>query len=727
MGTPPPRRTLRWMRGCRKLAFVTTLAAWAPQGGGAPIALSAPSEEVANSISAIRPIPTISGVRSVPYPRLANVFLLGAVDDVDFASLARWDLLVLNSVWTESQLARLRALNPDIQLLMYVCPYSLPRTPYPFNQLESDLHRYASSNDLWWYSTRGLPGSDWPNTAMVNVTSSAPAGPEGAWRDWLAARLARHLEETPQWDGLFLDNFWREISWAQPWLQLDSDCNPSHQPAGCDGVADSPAHLDAAWNATMRRFARRLRSDLDRIGRARSKSYALLSNGASDYFEALNGTMIENFPRGVPEPGNSHGYGWSRWMLQSRVGYLTPLYTGRPYSAGIVNAGWPGTSAAPARSDEFERHKRFTFASALLGDGFYSLDRAPTTHAALWWEPEYAPGEESSGYLGMPRGSGKRVRATTGANLIANGGFEAPFESPWSFQAASGLAGVRLDAQQFSGGAPSVRIDITRADATFAVKLAFHPVRVEAGRSYTLRFSARATTSQEVRIHLYSEDCPNARCLGETRLWIGKSWKRYEYSFTSTGSADAGLDFFFGSPGTVWIDDVSLHPGDTSVFRRDFDRGIALVNATADTVTVDLGTTFQHLQVAGSPLYDGARVRFETLAPWDGRILLRASSSRKADPAAPITTAFMLTGNLPMRESVGILFGIETLTEARLNVHDVAGRRVRTLIAGPLAAGTHTFTWDRRDALGRRVASGVYFVTLAAGSRQRALKLVAVD
>ncbi len=50
--------------------------------------------------------------------------------------------------------------------------------------------------------------------------------------------------------------------------------------------------------------------------------------------------------------------------------------------------------------------------------------------------------------------------------------------------------------------------------------------------------------------------------------------------------------------------------------------------------------------------------------------------------------------------------------DTRLDVYDVQGRKVRTLIAGPLTQGRHLQRWDGRDARGQEVASGVYFLRL---------------
>ena len=47
-----------------------------------------------------------------------------------------------------------------------------------------------------------------------------------------------------------------------------------------------------------------------------------------------------------------------------------------------------------------------------------------------------------------------------------------------------------------------------------------------------------------------------------------------------------------------------------------------------------------------------------------------------------------------------------------LNVYDLLGRRVRTLVDRVLPAGEQRVLWDGRDASGQAVAPGVYFARL---------------
>jgi hypothetical protein len=48
----------------------------------------------------------------------------------------------------------------------------------------------------------------------------------------------------------------------------------------------------------------------------------------------------------------------------------------------------------------------------------------------------------------------------------------------------------------------------------------------------------------------------------------------------------------------------------------------------------------------------------------------------------------------------------------RLDVFDVAGRRVRTLAKGSLRGGTWDFIWERTNTAGSLVGSGVYYISL---------------
>jgi photosystem II stability/assembly factor-like uncharacterized protein len=68
----------------------------------------------------------------------------------------------------------------------------------------------------------------------------------------------------------------------------------------------------------------------------------------------------------------------------------------------------------------------------------------------------------------------------------------------------------------------------------------------------------------------------------------------------------------------------------------------------------------------------------------------------------------------PFSLSTEIHFSLARRAEVRLDIFNVRGQRVRTLVAHTLLAGRHATTWDGRDGAGREAAGGVYFYRLQA-------------
>ncbi|MGH7731103.1 MAG: C25 family cysteine peptidase [Candidatus Eiseniibacteriota bacterium] len=66
----------------------------------------------------------------------------------------------------------------------------------------------------------------------------------------------------------------------------------------------------------------------------------------------------------------------------------------------------------------------------------------------------------------------------------------------------------------------------------------------------------------------------------------------------------------------------------------------------------------------------------------------------------------------PSAARVLLAFALPTASPARLDVLDLAGRRVAALAEGPHAAGRQVVEWDGRDARGTPVAAGLYLVRL---------------
>lgn len=79
----------------------------------------------------------------------------------------------------------------------------------------------------------------------------------------------------------------------------------------------------------------------------------------------------------------------------------------------------------------------------------------------------------------------------------------------------------------------------------------------------------------------------------------------------------------------------------------------------------------------------------------------------------------------PFNPSTQVRFVADAATHLRLDVLDARGRRVRTLLDGPVTAGEHALPWDGRDGSGVRCTSGVYRVVAhAAGAERSATALL---
>lgn len=77
----------------------------------------------------------------------------------------------------------------------------------------------------------------------------------------------------------------------------------------------------------------------------------------------------------------------------------------------------------------------------------------------------------------------------------------------------------------------------------------------------------------------------------------------------------------------------------------------------------------------------------------------------------------------PFTSRTAIRFALVRSADVRLSVYNSLGQDVRSLVSDNLSAGTHEVSWDGRDAGGKRVAAGMYFYRLQAGSTSEIRKM----
>lgn len=80
----------------------------------------------------------------------------------------------------------------------------------------------------------------------------------------------------------------------------------------------------------------------------------------------------------------------------------------------------------------------------------------------------------------------------------------------------------------------------------------------------------------------------------------------------------------------------------------------------------------------------------------------------------------------PFNPFTRISFTIPQSEHVQLQIFNVTGRKVKTLVDGELSAGEHTYEWDSTDDSGSKVASGVYFYRLTAGDATATKKMTLI-
>jgi FlgD Ig-like domain len=78
----------------------------------------------------------------------------------------------------------------------------------------------------------------------------------------------------------------------------------------------------------------------------------------------------------------------------------------------------------------------------------------------------------------------------------------------------------------------------------------------------------------------------------------------------------------------------------------------------------------------------------------------------------------------PFGGAATVTFSLPARVPVTLEVFNLRGERIASLVDRALDAGEHTAAWDGRDETGRRVGSGVYFYRLCAGGRADVRKAI---
>ena len=153
------------------------------------------------------------------------------------------------------------------------------------------------------------------------------------------------------------------------------------------------------------------------------------------------------------------------------------------------------------------------------------------------------------------------------------------------------------------------------------------------------------------------------------------------------------------------------------------------------------------VSVSANPLLEG-HVRLPSGAPVPGaQVLLFDLSDLRAAPAAAtadrsgrftlplaglagaLPQGFELGANYPnpFNPSTMIPYQLRSSMHVRLEVFNLLGQRIATLMDGEQPAGFHTASWDATDAAGQAVGAGVYIYRLVSGGQAASRRMLLID
>ena len=176
------------------------------------------------------------------------------------------------------------------------------------------------------------------------------------------------------------------------------------------------------------------------------------------------------------------------------------------------------------------------------------------------------------------------------------------------------------------------------------------------------------------------------------------------YRITTSGSA---FELFLDEDPLSYINTNGISTADK--YFRFGDGGGSLHGAKYDWIAWD--TTGAYPPGFGTPLPDSLYI--------SGDVAVKGETSLH-----PI--GFSLNQNYPnpFNPVTDIQYSIGQAVAVRLDVYDLSGQLVRSLINERKQPGTYVAAWDGRDARGNRLSTGVYLYTLQAGDTRTTRKML---
>ncbi len=95
-----------------------------------------------------------------------------------------------------------------------------------------------------------------------------------------------------------------------------------------------------------------------------------------------------------------------------------------------------------------------------------------------------------------------------------------------------------------------------------------------------------------------------------------------------------------------------------------------------------------------------------------GPVTVTINGDSDSNNQIPIVAGINHTYPNPFNPDIHIAFGVPEETTVKLTIYNIKGQFVSEILNENFKRGTHTFTWTGRDARGRQLSSGLYFLRM---------------
>lgn len=319
-----------------------------------------------------------SAYTSPPFPRLAVTWISNQTyqQPAIQSQLAHGDIAIILT-WpgwgssiggVEPVLKSIKAINPNILMLEYIKNNEIDGTKSTngafgalFDKLDA-MHWY-----LYPAGGSGTPiPSTWAGATMLNNTVFTPADSNGDnWLNWYAKwAVATYVTPNPSFDGFSIDNIY-----LKP--RINGDWNR-------DGVTDSQSSSQAAqWQQ---------QGNVAFINKLHSLMPGKIQIGNIADWVQPNAVLTQY--QGVLDGGVMEGMiGWN-WSIETWGGWDAMM---KGYRQAMAALGGPqiGIFAQVGSPTDYQSF-RYGFASALMGDAFYTFNSISGQNGDWPWFDEYA-------------------------------------------------------------------------------------------------------------------------------------------------------------------------------------------------------------------------------------------------------------------------------------------------------------------------------------------------